>query len=68
MKKKPTIAIAPKKGEIASYLTNGKKYKIVEWTNDTLFVIISDNGDRTRCYYGEEYGCFHLNELRWTLR
>lgn len=68
MEKKPTIAIAPKKGEIASYLTKGKKYEIVKWITDNLFVITNENGKYILCYHGEEYGCSHLKGLKWALK
>ena len=64
------IAIAPKKGKISSYLTNGKKYPIISWhkwkyQGQDWFYITDDNGDELYCVPEDD---FYLNGLNWTIR
>ena len=72
---KKYYAIAPKEGEIVSYLTNGKWYEIVSFEEidgeaNTFgkygrgFFIINDIGTEIYCL---EIECSHLNNLNWTI-
>lgn len=64
------IAIAPKDGKIARFLTNGKEYPIIEWHKKTQelkdwFYITDDDGDKILCV---PEGDWDLNGLNWTIK
>ena len=72
------VAIAPKKGEIASYLTNGKQYDIISFDekdgkiiiikgHGRLFAIDSGETDGGLCYCLEFY-CPHLHGGNWKIK
>lgn len=67
---KKWVAIAPEKGEIAPYLTNGKAYDVL-WIggeNENYgreFVFMSDVGATST---SNELNSWHLNGLNWTLK
>ena len=69
---KKLVAIAPKKGKISGYLTNGKAYPIVEYfekkENEVQdhFSFIDDDGDT--CPYSVINRSVHLNGLNWTIK
>lgn len=69
---KKYVAVAPKEGEIASYLTNGKEYPITEIHESKseiygrYFHFINDNNN-TDCYSSEK-NSIHLNGLDWTIK
>jgi hypothetical protein len=66
---KKYIAITPKKGEITSYLTNNKAYKIIQIIKKDkfgkVFIIFDDNLISTYC---REKECLHLNGLNWKIK
>lgn len=57
-------------GEVASHLTNGKKYEVFDVEIDSrggyLFCIINDIGDKSLCLIGT-FGCAHLNGKHWII-
>lgn len=71
------VAIAPKEGEIADYLTNGKEYPITRFDENADgtridfgkigfgFYIIDDYGVERSCLENESA---HLNGLNWTIK
>ena len=72
---KKYYAIAPKEGEIVSYLTNGKWYEIVSFEEidekansfgkfGRGFFIICDTGTEIYCLERE---CEHLSNLNWAI-
>ena len=64
------IAIAPKEGKIARFLTNGKEYPIIEWHKKTTelqdWFYITDNEGRKRYCVPEDD--LDLNGLDWTIK
>ena len=72
---KKYYAIAPKKGLIEPYLTNGKRYEIVRFDGidekantfgkfGRVFFIICDTGTEIYCLERE---CEHLSNLNWEI-
>ena len=72
---KKFYAVAPKEGRISKYLTNGKRYEIIDFdiqggkvaaygTFGRGFTIKDDNGHRCCCL---EYKCSYLDGLYWTI-
>jgi len=62
MKNKPTIAIPPQGCE--SYLTAGKEYPMLNYS-DGYFFIINDIKTKSYC---RKNNCPHLNGLDWILK
>ena len=72
---KKYYAVAPKEGEIEPYLTNGKRYEIIDFDIQGVkvatygpfgrgFTIEDDNRHHRYCL---ERGCSYLNDLDWTI-
>jgi len=61
-------------GEVASYLTNGKKYDVFdveEYENDGIvgysFNIKDDDEEEILCVIHDVYGCAQLNNKHWII-
>lgn len=58
-------------GDVASYLTNGKKYEVCNVQNDRhggcSFNIKDDDGDELFCIISETFGCAYLNHKHWII-
>ena len=69
---KKYVAIAPEVGEIHSYLTNGRKYPIIEICKNNnheygrMFKMLDDVGFMLIC---NEFKCAHLEDVgNWTIK
>lgn len=59
-------------GDVAPYLTNGKKYEVFdvkgyEDEDGYSFEIKDDNGGERFCLIDDSFGCAHLNGKHWII-